>query len=249
MSELPIMAGEPLTRRDRVRAETVREIKQTARRLLVEQGVEGLALRGIAREMGMTAPALYRYFASREDLLENLVTDLYTELAKELESACAAARPPTVAMRLMSASRAFRAWAMSHRQEFGLLFGSPLEDAVTDRVMHEGPAHDAKQRFGGVFAALIAELYLTAPFPVPADDELDWALRAQLQDWCEVFPVQLPLGVMQVFLACWIRLYGMVCMEVFGHLQFALKDAEPMFEAELHHIGELLGVGDEYHRP
>ena len=48
---------------------------------------------------------------------------------------------------------------------------------------------------------------------------------------------QLPLGVMQVFLSCWIRLYGLVCMEIFGHLKFALADAEPMFEAELHSLG------------
>ena len=50
---------------------------------------------------------------------------------------------------------------------------------------------------------------------------------------------------MQVFLSCWIRLYGMVCMEVFGHLRFALDDAEPMFEAELRAC-EVLGVADPY---
>ena len=42
----------PVSRRDRVRAETFREIKQTARRVLVDQGVDGLALRAVAREMG-----------------------------------------------------------------------------------------------------------------------------------------------------------------------------------------------------
>src|SRR5690349_24009590 len=84
-----------VSRRDRVRADTVREIKQTARRVLVEQGEEGLALRAVARAMGMTAPALYRYFASREDLVEHVVADLYTELSDELEAACAAAEPAT----------------------------------------------------------------------------------------------------------------------------------------------------------
>ena len=64
------------TRRDRVRAETVREIKQTARRVLVEQGPNGLALRAVAREMGMTAPALYRYFTSREHLIEHVFAAL-----------------------------------------------------------------------------------------------------------------------------------------------------------------------------
>jgi hypothetical protein len=41
----------------------------------------------------------------------------------------------------------------------------------------------------------------------------------------------------------------MVCMEIFGHLRFALDDAQPMFEAELRSLGERLGVGDEYQPP
>ena len=240
---------EPLSRRDRVRADTVREIKRTARRLLVEQGEEGLALRGVAREMGMTAPGLYRYFASREDLVEHVVADLYTELAEELEQACAAADPATPAEKLMAASRTFRAWAMGHRHEFGLLFGDPADDVIRDRTMQEGPAHEAKRRFGAIFGALITELWLTQPFPIWPDDEFEPALREQLATCAQLFPVDLPLGVVHVFLSCWIRLYGMVCMEVFGHLQFALHDAEPMFESELRRLGEFLGVGDQYRRP
>jgi AcrR family transcriptional regulator len=240
-------AVEPLTRRDRVRADTVREIKQTARRVLVEQGEEGLALRAVAREMGMTAPGLYRYFASREDLVEHVVADLYTEISDAMEAACAAADPATPAGQLMAASRAFRTWAMAHRHEFGLLFGEPADDPVRDRTMHEGPAHEAKERFGAIFAARITELYLTQPFPLR--DELEPELREQLTECAEMFPAELPLGVVEVFLSCWIGLYGMVCMEVFGHLQFAFRDAEPMFEAELRRLGERLGIGDEYRRP
>ena len=237
------------SRRDRVRADTVREIKGTARRLLVEQGEEGLALRAVAREMGMTAPALYRYFDSREDLVEHVVADLYTELSDQLEAACAAAQPATPARQLMAASRAFRGWAMSHRHEFGLLFGDPADDVVRDRTMAEGPAHEAKQRFGAIFGALVTELWLAQPFPIWADDDLEPRLREQLATCAEIFPVGLPLGVVHVFLSCWIRLYGMVCMEVFGHLQFALHDAEPMFESELRRLSEFLGVGHEYRRP
>jgi hypothetical protein len=51
---------------------------------------------------------------------------------------------------------------------------------------------------------------------------------------------------MQVFLSCWIRLYGLICMEIFGHLKFALDDAGPMFEAELHDLARVLGVADAY---
>jgi hypothetical protein len=38
----------------------------------------------------------------------------------------------------------------------------------------------------------------------------------------------------------------MVCMEIFGHLKFALADAEPMFEAELRELAGVLGIADQY---
>jgi len=248
MSELPV---EPLSRRDRVRADTVREIKETARRVLVDQGVDGLALRAVAREMGMTAPALYRYFDSREDLVENVVADLYDELAELLEDVRDHADPATPGCQLLSVSRAFRTWAITHQAEFGLLFGSAGMGVLPEDAHDYGerPAQVAAARFGGVFATLVATVYFEQGFPVPADDEIDPALQEQLREWCTKLPVALPLGVMSVFLSCWIRLYGMVCMEIFGHLRFALHDADPMFEAELRALAEILGVAGEYRPP
>jgi AcrR family transcriptional regulator len=245
------MSAEPLSRRDRQRADTVREIKTTAREVLVREGVDGLALRAVAREMGMTAPALYRYFDSREDLVENVVADIYGELCDLLESVRDAAEPATTGVRLMAVSRAFRTWATTHHAEFGLLFGSAGERVLPEdfRDDCERPSQLAAARFGGVFAALVAQIYLEQGFPVPADDELAPALRDQLQAWCAKLPVPLPLGVVAVFLSCWIRLYGLVCMEVFGHLKFALDDAEPMFEAELRSLAGVLGVADDYRPP
>jgi AcrR family transcriptional regulator len=232
-----------------VRAETVREIKRTARQVLVEQGVDGLALRAVAREMGMTAPALYRYFTSREDLVENVVADLYDELVAVLEAARDDARPATAPIQLLACSRAFRLWAITHHPEFGLLFGSVGDGVVPGHGAPgdgDGPAAVAAARFGAVFAVLVAQIYVERGFPIPADDEIEPPLQEQLRAWCAKFPAQLPLGVMQVFLSCWIRLYGLVCMEIFGHLKFALDDAGPMFEAELQALAGVLGVADAY---
>lgn len=240
---------EQLTRRDRVRAATSREIRDTARRVLVEQGLEGLALRAVARDMGITAPALYRYYNSREHLLEAVVVDLYTELCDLMEARMAALGHQTPAAKLMCASRTFREWATTHRQEFGLLFGAPADDVPSHATALEGPAHEAGMRFGGIFGALIAELWFTSPFPVLADEDIEPALRAELGTCQEAFPVELPLGVVLVYLTCWVRLYGMVCMEVFGHLRFALSDGGPMFESELRSLAALLGLADEYRRP
>lgn len=244
--------AQPLSRRDRVRAATVTEIKQTARQVLVSGGVEGLSLRAIAREMGMTAPALYRYFPSREELLVHLIGDLYDELADTLAAARDAEPPADTPGRLVAVNRAFRRWALDHPLEFGLLFGSPIPGVVVDESDPDhlvSPAHEAGLRFARTFGELVARLYQERPFPVPAEEDIDPALRAQLRDWTRTFPVPLPVGVAQVFLSCWIRLYGMVSMEVFGHLKFALTDAEAMFESELYDLAELLGVADFYRPP
>jgi AcrR family transcriptional regulator len=242
------MSAEPLSRRDRQRADTVREIKMTARQVLVKQGVDGLALRAVAREMGMTAPALYRYFSSREDLVEHVVADLYDELVAVLEDARDEARPATAPIQLLACARAFRRWATTHVPEFGLLFGSAGQGVLPEDAHDYGdrPAQLAAARFGAVFAVLVAQIYVERGFPIPPDEEIEEPLQEQLREWCAKFPVQLPLGVMQVFLSCWIRLYGLVCMEIFGHLKFAVDDAEPMFEAELHGLARVLAVADAY---
>jgi len=239
---LPATGAQSASRRDRVRAATAQEIKQTARRLLVDQGTEAVTLRAIAREIGMTAPALYRYFGSHEELLRSVVGDIFTELADDLYTAIRAvsARGGTVVEKLVAACREFRQWGLTHKPEFGLVFGTPIAGIEID---HDDFTEECGRRFGGTFLALFLELWQRAPFPVPAEDEMDPELRRQLRDWCSALPVELPVGAGQVFLSCWIRLYGMVALEVFGHVQFALPDAEPLFEAELRDLAVKLGFG------
>ena len=56
------------------------------------------------------------------------------------------------------------------------------------------------------------------------------------------WPTGLPQGLLLTFLRCWVRLYGIVSLEVFGHLGFALDDAEPLFELMLAETAPLLGL-------
>ena len=59
----------PRTARERARAEITGEILMVARRHLAADGAAGLRLRAIARDLGMVSSALYRYFPSRDALL------------------------------------------------------------------------------------------------------------------------------------------------------------------------------------
>jgi AcrR family transcriptional regulator len=216
----------------------VDEIIGVARRLLVEDGPAAISLRAIARDMGMTAPALYRYFPSLEDLVQTLCATLYNELSDHMEQARDQCPADDIADRLYAICREFRHWSVTHPAEFGLMFGSPLPGIaapadIAEKRNPDSPTHIAGARFAGVFGTLFVEVWQRAPFEVPTVDEMSPALRIQLEGYLRELGVGLPIGAIQLFLSCWIRLYGMVALEVFGHLYFALTDPEPMFEAEL----------------
>lgn len=245
------------SRRERVRAATVDEIKAVALRLLVDEGPEAMTLRAIAREMGMTAPGLYRYFPSHDDLHKALVADTYDRLAAALvvardgarqvkESEPRMAGKPLVAVELVCASKAFRDWAAAHPREFSLVFGTPVPSLVHS---DDDPAHAAGMRFGAVFIEIFLRLWAEHPFAVPADDTLPEALTEQLvayrADLAGLFgdaAADLPLGAIVVFLESWVNLYGLVAMDVFNHLHFCLTDSEPFFETSLMAIGRRLGI-------
>ena len=237
------------TRRDRARTATIQEIKQTARQILVQDGPDAVSLRAIAREMGMTAPALYRYFDSHEELIKHVIADIFTELTGDLRAAiesAGAASGGDLTDKVIAACWEFRRWSLGHKREFGMLFGTPLPglNVEQDEITAECGA-----QFGNTFLVLILELWRKQPFPVPPDEAIDPGLRQQLARYREglgALGTGLPLGLLLVFLRCWTRLYGTLSLEVFGHLGFALDDAGPMFELMLVDTAPLIGV--EYPR-
>jgi AcrR family transcriptional regulator len=188
----------------------------------------------------MTAPALYRYYPSREGLLNHVVAGIYDELATDLRAARDAVDDPVA--QLLEVARHFRRWALRHPREFGLVFVYPVRMIGDD--LSSAPADAAGLRFAAVFGESLAALYQHTPFPVPADADIEPALRRQLKAWQRRFPIKLPIGALQVFLTGWIRIYGMVCMEVFGHLRFALTDGEAMYEHEIQTLAEMLRPAD-----
>lgn len=82
------------TPRERYRAQVRAEIKDHARRQIATAGAPGLSLNAIAKRMGMSGPALYRYYAGRDELLTDLVRDAYRSLAEDFRAASAPAPTP-----------------------------------------------------------------------------------------------------------------------------------------------------------
>jgi AcrR family transcriptional regulator len=239
-------AAQPPSRRDRLRAATIEEIISTARRLLVQSGTEATSLRAIAREMGMTAPGLYRYFGSHEELLRHVCASIFTELGEDIDRAIHAVSLPEggepaehLTVKMVAACREFRRWALTHKAEFSMLFGVPLPGLDDGRY---DVADECALAFAGTFFTLFLELWRSVPFGVPAAEEIDPGLREQLVRYRDQLGADIPVGAVLTFLRCWTVLYGAVAMEVFGHMSFALTDPAPMFEITLGDLAALVGL-------
>jgi AcrR family transcriptional regulator len=239
-----------LSRRDRVRAATTQEILQTARGLLVQEGPDAISLRAIAREMGMTAPALYRYFGSHEDLLRSVVGNIFGDLTSHVRAAIHSATDAAgedrsaedlMTLKLIAGCSEFRLWAIDHVPEFGLVFGNKVPGLEIE-MLHADHGDECGFRFGQMFLELFGELYRKRPFPIPADEGIAPAMRSQLERYRELTGTELPLGALQTFLRCWVLLYGSVGLEVSGHLRFALDDATPMFDLVLSDLAAMVGL-------
>jgi len=114
------------------------EIKTIARRHLASDGAN-LSLRAVARDLGVVSSALYRYFASRDELLTALIIDAYNAMGDAVEAADDALPRADLEGRWLAIAHGIREWALAQPHEYALIYGSPVPgyQAPQDTV---GPA-------------------------------------------------------------------------------------------------------------
>ena len=124
-SDLVLCHNGDVGKRQDARERTEAQIIELGRRQLVTEGAAGLSLRAIARDLGMVSSAVYRYVASRDELLTLLLVDAYTDLADAVDGARAT---HGVSWRddLQTMAHAMRRWAVEHAAGWALLYGSPV---------------------------------------------------------------------------------------------------------------------------
>ncbi|MFD0350939.1 TetR-like C-terminal domain-containing protein [Kitasatospora aburaviensis] len=126
-----------------------------------------------------------------------------------------------------------------------ILGTSPL----SARAAHDDETQNAGWFLGSIFAALMAELWLQKPFPTPPDEQLPAGLRDQLDSLRASRGVNLPAAAIAAMLSGWARLHGLICLDVLGHLTFALPDTGNLFEYELARLSAEMGWADGYRAP
>ncbi len=243
-ADTPARATGGATRRERQRQATLDEIVGVSRALLTDPA--GLSLRAVAQRMGITAPALYRYVSSYQDLVHLVAADIDAETAELLTEARDSQPDDDPAAQIVSVACAFRRWALAHREEFGLVFANP----VTAHAEHPGDIPD--EQTGLVFTELLGRLWERYQFPVPAIEDLDPAVVDALADpVMPMKPGQIPeyaRGLLWVFIRSWVACYGTVTLEVFGHCDPRIIESGALFRDMLASQSEMLGITSELPR-
>jgi AcrR family transcriptional regulator len=181
-------------------------IKRTARMLLTAGGQDAISLRAIAREIGVTPAALYRYYTGVQELVDELRTDILCELDASIEFVHNEVTGGSPATQVGEMVRAFRQWAIEHPREFWLA----LSPSSADR---RGFVPGREPR---VAAHFFREFLRSREY---SRDEADLAEPA-----------------VSGFLSAWARLLGLVTMEISGQgkwMPVATADSEALFEAQL----------------
>jgi len=83
-SKAPDPAAQRIARKERRQADRRSGILAAARRVLVQQGIGALTIAAVAAEADVSKPAVYYYFASREDVLGNLAVEIVEHEVAEL---------------------------------------------------------------------------------------------------------------------------------------------------------------------
>ena len=202
------------TPRERYRTQVREEIKQHAWEQIATTGASALSLNAIAKQMGMSGPALYRYYAGRDELITELVRDAYQSLADTLRTAADAGAG------LAELAHTLRAWALEDPQRYLLIYGTPV------------PGYDAPDDITRISAETMAVL-LDACAALPADrPETPFdAHLAGHRDWAGDHPAQ-PAALCRA-LTFWTRLHGVLSLELAGHFTGMGFDAAQLFDAEL----------------
>ena len=218
------------TRRERLRAQTLAEIKQHALDQIAQDGVEALSLSGVSRAMGMSGPALYRYFASRDHLLATLVAEAWNGIADALEEAARASRRRMPPARFRAVCDAYRAWAVAQPHRYRLA----LETSYGSGRFAPETTLPAAGRSMVVVVDAIADL---GPLPAVRPAAIK-ALDGQLERWRALRGLRddVPPSGFELAVLTLTRLHGTVSLELTGVFDSMELDPALVFRAEVDHL-------------
>lgn len=206
-------------------------IKETAWKQIAEFGAPALSLRAIARELKITAPAIYNYFPSRDDLVTALIIDAYTSFG-DCQFAARDAVPEGATVELLRAiGMAYRQWAVEYPQRYQLIFGTPIPG-------YEAPFMEVLPSAARSLSALVSvmddlrerDMLRAEGFP-----SVQPGYETQFEIW-KSYAGNYDIFSLLVAMIVWSRVHGLVSLEIAGNMPPFGVDGAALYQYEIESI-------------
>jgi AcrR family transcriptional regulator len=228
------------TPRARAREQTMRDIVRIGRTQLATEGAAALSLRAVARDLGVVSSAVYRYVASRDDLLTLLVVDGYDELGDAVDAALARIARDDFAGRLRAIGRAVRAWALAEPATYALLFGSPVPGYRAPAERTTGPGTRVIARLVEVWE----DAWVAGAVRVDEAPVMPRRLSRDLARIRREMGITAPDELIARGVLVWAAVFGCVSFEVFGQYgPDTFTQPQELFEHQLEVLAGTVGLG------
>ena len=208
-------------------------IKEIAWKQIAEKGASALSLRAIARELGITAPAIYNYFPDRDALVTALIIDAYTSFGDwQLEARDSEPENDLVGQ-MKAIGVAYRSWAHTHPQRYQLIFGTPIPgyEAPTEQVFPSS-ARSITALFSVVEGLRAGGKLKVDSYPLVKDE-----YQIHFEMWRTQIGEVHPLSLF-VAMTIWARVHGIVSLELQGNLPPFGASGDDLYLYELNAIAQ-----------
>lgn len=206
-------------------------IKETAWKQIAETGAAALSLRAIARELKITAPAIYNYFPSRDDLVTALIVDAYNSLGDSQEGALSTLSADDHASRLSALGLAYRKWAVTYPQRYLLIFGTPIPNYHAP----EDVTRPAAARGLMPLMTTVQTIYAAGELRTEKFATMNPRLKSMLAAW-QTIESESDLEALYLALVVWSRVHGLVMLEIGNHIPSFFDDPAEIFQREIKNI-------------
>jgi len=208
------------------------ELLASARERLGTDGAANLSLRAVARDLGVSSSAVYRYVESRDALLTLLIVEAYDAVGLVAEEAASRARAAgsSPAQTWLAVARAVRGWALGNRHSFELIYGTPVPgyEAPQDTVA-------AALRIWAVIVSILLEGFDDGSLaPAGPDFDPDGLVTAEVFAFAGMgapgdVSTETARAVVRSF-TLFASLIGGLTAELYGHLHRAADDFSGVFD-------------------
>lgn len=188
-------------------------IKEAAWKQITEFGAPALSLRAIARELKITAPAIYNYFPDRDALVTALIIDAYTSFGDWQIEARDSVDEKDHAGRVRAIGIAYRNWAHTYPQRYQLIFGTPIPNyqPSAEKIL------PSSVRSISALFSVVESIRTAGKLKGDSYPEVSGEYKVHYTMW-KAHVGELHISSMSVAFLIWSRVHGIVSLEIQGNL-------------------------------